>query len=71
MNKAARLIGRSVITVMLALFFTAVVVGGLDLISTVWRILWPEYRAYVLGAVACITTRPAWSLVKQEGAAEQ
>jgi hypothetical protein len=61
-NKTALFIGRLVITLMLSIFFTAVVIGGLDLISTIWHLVYPEYRIYVFGVVSSLFTRVAWLL---------
>lgn len=67
MNTAANFIGRVVITLLLGSIFALLIVGGLDLISTIWHLIYPEYRAYVTGAIGAACARPAWKLSMEEG----
>lgn len=64
MNNAALFIGRCFIAMVIATLMSACVIGGLDLVSTIWHAVYPEYRKYIWAIAGSMSTLPAWKLAK-------
>lgn len=70
MNTAALLIGRVVIAGLLGILAAVIFIGLLDIVTTLWRLVWPEYRSFVVPSISSLCTWVAWRLVKHATASE-